>query len=318
MYVNLLLLRYKQLLRVAFQLGVVRALLVFCVIVVAIAMTYIVVSSEKNAYLVTSLYLFLCLMIHLKRKDKNYLKINAPHFRTIYFVEYMMLSFPLIICLLLCSQWVVLLYAVVGILLVSVVDYNMDNRCKTLNTRLQKRIPFDLYEWKAGVRKYFVLMLIIYGLGVCLSMFVAVISIAMIIIGLIISDFYLTHESWQMVLSYAMSAEKMILYKIKRHIFMYAICNLPLVILFVLFHHVLWYIPIIVFAALLSVHIYMITIKYAYYKTNGNSSISSVSQLIGIIFGLTLIMIPFLLLFTFFGFQKACTNLNPLLHDFDL
>ena len=109
----------------------------------------------------------------------------------------------------------------------------------------------------------------------------------------------------------------MLLHKIKRHFFLYAISSLPLVILFVLFHHDLWYIPVIEFIALLSIHIYMITVKFAHYEMDGNNSISPILQLIGVFLGLMLVTVPFLLLLSALFFQKACTNLKPILHDFD-
>jgi hypothetical protein len=210
-----------------------------------------------------------------------------------------------------------LLYVVAGILLISTVDCNTSIRRKVFNTNLQKLIPVDLYEWKAGVRRHLIILLIVYGLGACFSWFVAAIPIAMVIIGLIISDFFVANESWQMLLSYGKNAKKMLLHKMKRHFFLYAISSLPLVILFVIFHHDLWYIPIIEFIALLSIHIYMITAKFAHYGIDGNSSISPILQLIGVFLGLLLVTVPFLLLFSALFFQKSCTNLKTILHDFD-
>jgi hypothetical protein len=228
----------------------------------------------------------------------------------------------LIIALLFHGKWLAWLYVVAGTLLISVVDrigirQKSLNTHKSYNTSVQKLIPSDLYEWKAGVRKNFTLLLIIYGVGICLSYFVAAIPIAMLIIGLIISDFFIPYESWQMLLSFEKGPKQMLLYKIKRHFLLYTICSLPLVILFVLFHPDLWYIPFIEFIILLFIHIYMITIKFAYFSFDGNNRINFILQIIGIIVGLIPLTTPFLLLFSIFFFQKACTNLKPLLYDYN-
>ncbi|MDR3218503.1 MAG: hypothetical protein LBU22_05900 [Dysgonamonadaceae bacterium] len=294
-----------------------RVLWVYGIIVVLIVATFTLTSSEKNSYPAASLYLLLILMIHLRRKDKNFLKINISQFQPVYMLEYLLLSSPLLICLVLHGKWLVVLFAVVGALLISAIDYNFSMHRKTVNTRVQKLIPSDLYEWKAGVRKNLMLLLGVYGLGVCLSYFVAAIPIAMVIIGLIIFDFFTANESWQMLLSFEKGPKKMLCYKIKRHALLYALINLPLVILYMLFHADLWYIPVIALIVLLSIHIYMLTIKFAYFEINGGNGANFILQLIGIVFGLIPIMIPLLWLFSLFFFKKACTNLIPLLHDYD-
>jgi hypothetical protein len=139
----------------------------------------------------------------------------------------------------------------------------------------------------------------------------------MLIIGLVIVDFFIPYESWQMLLSFEKGPKQMLLYKIKRHFVLYFICSLPLVILFVILHPDLWYIPFIELTILLFIHIYMITIKFAYFSLEKNTGANFILQLIGIIFGLIPLTTPFLLLFSVFFFQKACTNLKPLLHDYN-
>jgi hypothetical protein len=180
-----------------------------------------------------------------------------------------------------------------------------------------KRIPADMYEWKAGVRRNLISLLIIYGLGICLSYFVVAIPVAMVIIGLIILNFFTANESWQILLSFEKSPKNLLFHKIKRHALLYAVTNLPFVILFMLFHADLWYIPFIVFIVLLSIHIYTITIKFAYFEINKDNGTNFILQLVGIIFGVIPIMTPLLWILSFCFFQKACTNLMPLLHDYD-
>lgn len=316
--INILLLRYKQAIRISYQLGILRVLLIFSTIVVLIAMTYILISTEKNIYPVVLLYLLTNLMIHLRRKDKKFLIINVSHFRIIFLAEYLILLSPLIICLLLYNKWLVLLFVTISVLFIPAIDCNLNiHHRKTFNTSLQKLIPSDLYEWKAGIRKNFILLLIAYILGACFSWNIPVIPITMLIIGLTISDFFIAEESWQMLLSFEKNAGKMLLYKIRRHFLFYAICNLPLIILFVIFHYDLWYIPIIEFIMLLSIHIYTITMKFAYYEADKSGRVNSIIQLIGVVLGLIPVTTPFLLLFSGFLFKKACTNLKPLLHDFN-
>ncbi|MDR1403189.1 MAG: hypothetical protein LBJ60_05755 [Tannerellaceae bacterium] len=182
---------------------------------------------------------------------------------------------------------------------------------------MQKLIPSDLYEWKAGVRKNLFILLAVYGLGICLVCFTVAIPVAIFITGLVVADFFIPGESWPMLLSFEKAPEKMLLYKIRRHFLLYAICNLPLIVLFILFHQDLWYIPFIEFLSLSSIHIYMITVKFACFRIDGNNHVNYALYLTGIFIGLIPVTTPFLLLISVYFFQKACTNLKPLLYDYN-
>lgn len=208
---SILLLRYRQMLRISYQLGIMRLLPVLGVIVYAIVATCLLIAAEKNVCLIASFYLLLCLIVHLRRKDKIFLKLNISPVKIVYSVEYLIFLLPLIICLLLYGKWLVLLYVAVGTLFISSFDYRTGINSKSLkihqsfHAKVQKLIPFDLYEWKAGIRKNFIFLLIIYGLGICLSYFVVAIPVAMLIVGLVISEFFIPDESWQMLLSFEKS-----------------------------------------------------------------------------------------------------------------
>jgi len=314
---NIIQLRCKQFGRILYCLGVVRMLLVIALMLMLIAVTYKLQSTVEYSYLVASGYLVLSLIIHLKRTDKNFLKINIPSFRMVCWLEYLLLSLFLIISLVLHGRWLVLLFVVAGTLLISIIDYSVVIGRTTINTRIQRLISFDLYEWKAGIRRNFVLLIIIYVSGVCLSFYLAVIPVVMVVLGLIIVDFFGANESWQMLLSFEKSPGRLMLYKIRHHTLHYAVICLPLIALFILFHPDFWYVPVIEFVIMLTIHIYTITVKYAYYRPERGGRVNFVLQIVGIVLGLIPITAPFLLLFSIFFFQKACTNLKPLLYDYD-
>ena len=314
---NIMQLRCKQFGRILYCLGVVRMLLVLVMILTLIVATYTLQSTMKSGYLVASGYLLLSLIIHLKRTDKNFLKINIPSFRIVCWLEYLSLSLILIVCLILHGRWLVLLSVVVGTFLISIIDYSIGSSRTTINTGLQRLISFNLYEWKAGVRRNFILLLTVYVLGIFLSFYVVAIPVAMIILGLVIVDFFGANESWQMLLSFEKSPGRLMLYKIRHHTLHYAVICLPLIALFILFHPDFWYVPVIEFVIMLTIHIYTITVKYAYYRPERGGRVNFVLQIVGIVLGLIPITAPFLLLFSIFFFQKACTNLKPLLYDYD-
>jgi len=299
------------------QLGIfyLAILLVLCLLVFAVV--YEKSKQMEYAALISGFWVFIVAAIHAKRTDKRFLKINMKFDRLICSVEYFLLSIPLAACLLLNWQWLFAISLIFCVLGIGFIKINRRTQRKTLNTRLQQQIPSGMYELKAGVRQYLFILIIVWTLGLlCAAFFVAAIPVAMFIIGLLMFDFYKTNESWQMLLSYQKNAGKLLLYKIREHCIFYAVINLPLVILFVIFHFELWYISVAVFVILLSIHIYCIVLKYAFYS-HSRSSVNPILAATGILIGLIPFLTPLLWLFSGYLFLKAQTNLKPYLNDYN-
>ncbi len=308
--------RRKQAHQAVVQLGVFYTAVLVVLSLFVFATIYEASKQMQHAALLSGIWAFLITFIHAKRSDKIFLHINMDFDKFICSIEYFVLSIPFVTCLLLNRQWLPAVCLVLFCLGIGFVKINRKNRRKTFNTCLQRYIPSGTYEWKAGVRQYLFFLITIWTLGVCTAFFVAGIPVAMFVIGLLIFDFYKTNEPWQMLLSYQKNANKLLFYKIKQHILLYTILNLPLIILFVVFHFKLWYIPVIVFIILLSIHIYCIVLKYAFYSYNRNT-VNPVFQMIGIFIGLIPVSTPVLWFISVYFFLKARTNLYPYLNDYN-
>ena len=310
------LIRWKQTYRTMLQLGIFRLaiLLVLCLFVLAVM--YEASKQTQNAALISGVWAFLITFIHAKRSDKIFLHINTDSDKLICSIEYFVLSIPLIICLFLHRQWLIAIGLVFFCFGIGFIKINWKKQQKTINTRLQQYIPSGMYEWKAGMRQYLFLLVTVWVLGLCTAFFVAGIPVAMFIIGLLIVGFYATNESWQMLLSYQKNAGKLLFYKIKQHTIFYSVLNLPLIILFMIFHHELWYIPVIVFIILLSIHIYCIVLKYAFYSRDRNT-VNPIFVMVGLYIGLIPLSTPALWILSVYLFLKARTNLYPYLNDYN-
>jgi hypothetical protein len=281
-----------------------------------LAVVYVASEKMQNAAWISAIWTFIIVCIHTKRQDKNFLHINMDLNKLICSIEYVVLSIPLIICLLACRQWLPVIYLVFMVLGMGFIKINLKQQRKTLNTRLQQYIPSGMYEWKAGTRQYFFPLIIVWILGLCISFFAAGIPVAMLIIGLLIADFYKTNESWQILLSCQKSAVKILYYKIKQHFIVYTIIHLPFFILFMIFHFELWHVFVIEFVILLSIHIFCILLKYAFYSYS-KSAVNPVFQMIGIFIGLIPLTTPLLWLFSGYLFMKTRANLYPYLNDYN-
>ncbi|MDR3093111.1 MAG: hypothetical protein LBU62_00515, partial [Bacteroidales bacterium] len=313
---TIILIRWKQIYRAIVQLGALR--LVFLLALCLLVLITINILSKQIQYsaLLTIVWTFLILSIHKKRSDKIFLQVNMNYDKLIFSIEYFLLSIPFIICLALRQQWVLILFLALFCFGTGFFVNVNRKKQKTLNTRLQQYIPFRMYEWKAGMRQYFFILVVVWSLGLGTAFFVASIPVAIFIMGMVICDFYKTDESWQMLLSYQKKTANLLLYKIKQHILLYFIFNLPLIISFLIFHVELWYIIVVEFVILLSIHLYCIVLKYALYSLNQASILKEIFVILGIFIGLFPFSTPVLWLFSIFLFLKAQTNLYPYLNDY--
>jgi hypothetical protein len=313
---TILQIRWKQMYRMLFQLGLFRLAVLILIVLFLFISVFSVCKQEQNAYMTVAVWAALILFIHKSRKDKTFLHINAGYHHLIYSIEYMLLSVPLTICLLANRQWMPFLLMLLGVSALGFTDFSMRQQSKTLNTGLQQKIHSGLYEWKAGVRKYFHSLSAVWIIGLCASYFMPSVPIAVFIIGLLLMELYTENESWQMLFSYEKNAAELLWYKMINHVLLFSILVLPLITAFMIFHSRLWYVPVIEYIVFLSIHIYCLLMKYAFYnheQTPANRLFTSISSLLGLIPVFT----PVLWMLSVYFYYKANSNLNFYLHDYD-
>jgi hypothetical protein len=312
---SILLLRWKQTYRIALLIGVVRMLILLISSLYLLVVIYTASEKEQNACCMACIWGFVLFFIHVKRADRRFLQIHMHFAQWICGIEYIILSLPITICFLMHQWWLIALSLIVGAFAIGFIKIWEKRQSKQSNTCMQAYIPHDAYEWEAGVRKYLYAIITVWLFGFCLSFFTPVTPIAIGILGLLIIDFYEENESWQMLISYQKSANRLLYYKLKQHLLLFTILILPLIVTFLLFHPVLWYILFVEYIVILSIHVYSIILKYAFYS-HGRSTINYGLLLIGLSVGLIPVTTPLLWIFSVYLFCKACTNLNLYLNDY--
>jgi len=314
---NVITIRLKQTYRLLYQIGIIRLIVLSTLYIVAMRYVYLITGQiHFSGYYISGTWLLIISYIHLKRSDRIFLQINLTYESFVICIEYVLLSIPLIICLLLNRQWILIVCMILGIIFISPIKIIWKSQTKTLNTRMQKYIPFDMYEWKAGVRNCFYPILFCWIIGFCLASFVVGVPIAIFIIGFLIFGFYTTNESLPMLLSYEKGTNSLIIYKIKQHTLIFSILIFPLVGIFMIFHSNLWYIPVIEYVLFLFIHIYSIILKYAFYS-HDNSAVNPIFLMMGLFIGLIPLTAPVLWVFSIYLFHKAQVNLSPYLNDYN-
>ena len=312
---EILKIRLKQFARILKEIGVIRTIILMALF--AFVLGTINEYSQKDSYriYVLLIYSFLILFINLKREDVKFIKLYFPKYYFVFLFENILISIPLIIILVFNQLWIWALCFIVLVFLLSF--FHITKNRKTINSFVQRIIPDENFEWKAGFRKNLYLIIFVWILALSASFFIGTIPVVIFVLGIIILSFYEQVESIQILIADGYGTKKFIAKKIIKHLRDYFVLVFPLVIIFMIFHIEYYYISLIIFFVFAFLLIYSILLKYSFYRPNEKSGAMQTFTA----FGVLSIFVPFLLPVTFvltivFAF-KAINNLNFYLYDFN-
>jgi len=307
--------RLKQFYRGLIGVGLIRiVVLIGLVGFIGIAL-FIKTSESPDSYYVTGLTTLIILLVQTKRQDKLFLKTNFDNYRRICLVEYLILASIIIVFLIFHCQWIPLLLLLSAIYLI--IHLYLKTKKRNLNTKLQQFIPSDCFEWKGGVRQTFFILIPLWMIGLFTSFFIGSVPIVLFIIGIIPFSFYEKGEPYQMILAYEMGTNQFLFHKIKMQISLFSVLAIPLIAAFLIFNYDKWYIPIAEYFIFVSLYIYLILTKYAFYEPNRKSTSSQVFGTIGAFSGIIPLFLPVVWLLSIRFFFKSKENLNIYLNDYN-
>ena len=308
-------LRLKQTLRSIFTVGIFRLPIVIILLAFLLAVIFSLCNDkEYSLYLVIAI-LFIVLTIQTKRSDKVFLKTNFSNYQFLYLVDYFLICLIPLLCLLWHFQFGNAAILLLGCFFICFLDKNINHR-KTRNTKIQKLIPDACFEWKSGIRRMFIPIIIFMTFGLGASFFIVVVPLAILLLTIFVLEFYNQNEPYQFVLSYEMGSKQFLFHKIKMQISLFSAMILPLIFVFLIFHYQYWYVIIAEYVILMSLIIYNILLKYAFYIPNGQ--VPAAYIMIVLFFGVILpIFVPVVWGLTIYFYFKAQQRLNFYLNDYN-
>ncbi len=310
----LLIIRLNQTFRNIIEIGLFRMIFLIGLIGFLVFALYIKTAESLASQYISIGFLLLILLIQLQRKDKLFLKSHFSNYKILMLSEYLLLSTPILVCLLIHKQWFSV-FELLGLLII--VHFDLKQKRKSLNTKLQEMIPIDCIEWKAGLRKQFFIIVPIWIIGAITSFFIGSVPIVIFILGISTFTFFERNESSQILLSYELNSQKLLWLKIKRQLQLFFIMVIPLIALFLVFHVESWYIPIVEYIIFCFLHIYVIVTKYAFYEPNTKPIAAQTFGGIGALGGIIPIFLPLVWLLTIWFYLKSINNLNLYLDDYN-
>lgn len=310
----LLIIRIKQIYRGVNGIGLFRILFLIALLVLGGVVLFVKSAEELSAKYISVGFLLLVLYVQIKREDKMFLKTHFSSYKTLMFSEYVVLALPVVICFLIHKQWVPLSF-LAGLLIIPGLE--LKTKYSNLNTKLQALIPADAVEWKSGVRKHFFILIPVWVIAASTSFFIGSVLVAIVILGFLILSFFEKCEPYQFLLSYELSAEKLLMLKAKRQVQLFSVPVLPLVVLFILFHPENWYIPVIEYVIFCSLLVYSIMAKYAFFESNAKSPAAQTFVAIGAVGSIVAVLLPVVWILTIWFYIKSVNNLNFYLNDYN-
>jgi hypothetical protein len=318
MILKYLLIRLKQFYRIVNELGIFR--IIFGFITITSVLLALLSSLFKNInYINFSILVFVFLFIvHSIRKDKNFIIIRKINYYKLYYGEYALLLLPLIIYLIIKTEFILIFLLLLIILLIPFFNFKIRNKKVKIKYSF---LPYISYEWIGGLRVNFFYLIIIYIVAFFFFKFMYSIPIVIIIYSFTISSFYSEFESRQIIESYKLSPRRFLKYKIISNHFIFVISIFPLVILFLISHYAMWYLIIYLLVFCILIQTFNILYKYTLYDENKsiskNSYLNVILTIIYYIVFIIPLLLPILICLIYRYYKKSILNLNKYLYDYN-
>lgn len=208
--------------------------------------------------------------IHFSRKDDFFLTSLDINKKFLFTLEYLLYSIPFLILILISQNYY---FAVLIFILIAITaNVKSGNKLKINFSSEKSLFSSYAFEWISGVRTNFIPIFIIYLLGLVFSFHLAGGVLAIIILTLIFSSFYIENESLLFIEAYGMHEKKFLYTKILQTTKIFLLIIYPIALLHLIFFYERWYLISAVVFICLVILITSVLTKYAFYSEEISSS----------------------------------------------
>jgi len=314
MLIYILKLNLKQIFRTFLEIGIVRTIILFLMLTSFYGILIQKILDIENQWFIVIVLLSIIFSIHANRKDKYFLEKTTRFVKLIYIVQYLIIITPFLISYLIVFKFIFATICLISIVLISYLNINFSFKTnfKQINFNFLNSI---LFEWFTGLRKNWLVILILYILSFALCKYEIAILIPTILISLIISGFFCESESNLILQAFQLNSKLLIKHKIIKNIKLQQIIFLPQYILYLILFPKHWFvvfIPIIFTTILL---IFAILTKYSNYAPNRNLNVNIVHITLFVLCFAQPYLFPIPIIMLIRNYKKAINNLKLYLND---
>lgn len=304
---QIILIRCLQFCRILQDLGWVRATLAIVLLVLFFNYIFNSLSILPHIGLIVLATSIAAITIHTQRRDRAFLAMIARQTWLIYWVEYVLLTTPIFIALIINQYFVWAIIQIIALAAISVIPNRTGTPVNRIHNRFINLIPPFCFEIKSGIRRYFGPFVAIYVSGVCSIFWVGGIPVAIIALLFIFLNFYQQCESRQIIDRQPLTPHRFLVDKLTRNLQIFAVICLPLLGLFVWFHPNLALLIALEMLLALLILAFAIVLKYALYAPNTDLTANS------LIIAIALFFPPMVVLGIPIYYYKATHNLKQYL-----
>jgi hypothetical protein len=312
---NLLLFRIKQGLKVLDGLGIGYILLFLPLMVFPfLFLRKYAINPQAAQLMAIGLSVFI-LFVHQNRKDIRFINIISGNPYAVFVLEYHLIGSPLLVAFLIFQQWKAMAI-MAGLILVIPLIKKASYR-SGLNEKLIRLLPIHLFEWRAALRKTFLLVSLFY-LIILACTFLPFLSIFLAwFFAIMVSGFLMENEPVNVLESYEKGPKAFLRHKIWQHTSVTMLCLLPVLLSYLAFNPAHWLLVLIFTILVPAFFAYMIILKYSFYEPGIKSMASNTYVSIGALAVFIPFLLPLPMVVAFIRFKKAIKKLNFYLDDFN-
>ncbi len=309
-------LRVLQAGRMATTLGLPHLLLLLAVLATGLALLWSVTKSPEGARWSVWLSVAAIASLHQNRNDRPFADRQLEQPMQWFLAEYMLLLTPLWLCIIAHGQLTELLWMLLLIPISILKQPGKHHRLAQL-FKLGKLLPREAIEWKAGLRRFYLPLVVINTAGFAAAFYPAALPLSQVLTGWLVMGFFEKNESLPMLRSFELPPSRFLWRKIALHARIYSLISLPPSLIFIFLHPEYWFAMPLLVLTMLVLHTYAILVKYTFYDPQQASPAGGFFRALGGVAALLPLLFPLILLLGIRFYFKALNNIKPLLHDFD-
>ncbi len=310
---KVILLRFLQLYRNSGDIGIFRALFLL-IFLLPLLILFLVqrISVHPWPLVIPAGVGYITWLIHSRRQDYYFLACIMPQPRKVFAAEYIFFTSPVIALL---FAKALFFHALALTILLITISFVVPARASVSPRPIKLSfIPSGMFEWKGGIRKNLVVLILFYIPGFLGFYHPGFSAISALMVTLVFTSFYSEYESRNMLCSGNPGPRRFLFYKILRHTGCFALVMMPLVGI-ALITPDSRLITVGYFLALMNLMVFSILLKYYQYRPSVFSDAHQVLVTITCLISVILSVALLIALFNLFLAAGAHNNLKNLLDD---
>lgn len=269
----------------------------------------------KGSLIVAAILLGLLVVLHLRRRDYHFVFLAEEKPWKVFGMDYLLLSLPVMVVLLLHFYWYISLGVMVGCIGIGCIKQPIHRTNKGITP--PRWIPAAAFEIRSGIRQHGSILLFLYA-SAWIGLLLPYASLASLwFFTVFFSDMYRYSEPEQILFIEERTARSFLCWKIGLNLKLFLCATGPVCLVYLLIYPDQWWLAITFLVAIMLNVALFITTKYAYYWPNRKITAGQVPISLAMLSIFLPVLLPVILFFLIRNYLAACRNLNTYLYAYN-